>query len=119
MEWFSWICGGELSPEVEEGLKIYSNQQNITTKQLFWKVWYSSQVITVKKGFDFDHLLNIFVRLFASANKSEIKSTKTFQILENSLTNTNIDIQKILDQQFNSAKGAKNFGNYSSDVEAY
>lgn len=111
---------GELSPEVEEGLKIYSEPARMLLPNSFsGKFDIPVEVITVKKGFDFDHLLNIFVRLFASANKSEIKSTKTFQILENSLSNTNIDIQKILDQQLNSAKGAKNFGNYSSDVEAY
>ena len=117
---FHGYVEGELSPEVEEGLKIYSEPARMLLPNSFsGKFDIPVEVITVKKGFDFDHLLNIFVRLFSSANKSEIKSTKTFQILENSLSNTNIDLQKILDKQFNSAKGAKNFGNYSSDVEAY
>ena len=79
----------------------------------------SDEVLTFQKGFDFEHFLDIFIRFFASASKNEIKSTKTFQILENSFSNSSIDIKKKLDHVFNRNKDAKNIGTYSSNVEAF
>ena len=110
---------GELSPEVEEGSKIYSDPTKMLLPNSFnGKYDISDEVLTYQKGFDFEHFLDIFIRFFASANKSEIKSTKTFQILENRFSNSSIDIQKKLDHVFNRNKDAKNIGTYSSNVEA-
>ena len=111
---------GELSPEVEEGSKIYSDPSKMLLPNSFnGKYDISDEVLTFQKGFDFEHFLDIFIRFFASASKNELKSTKTFQILENSFSNSSIDIQKKLDHVFNRNKDAKNIGTYSSNVEAF
>ena len=106
--------------ELEEELKIFSEPDQIRLPNSLTGIFdISDEGLTWLKGFDLETFLKIYARCFYSANFQEIKKTSSYNLMKKVFNDYNFDLEKLLIEEIDNTKTAKNAGNFRTSAEVF